>query len=140
MWAQNKDFGAGLHTDFIKSLVLSVLQAICVSSIIFSGFTCLPVHMCSPKKVYTILARLHFGRWRGQGWRPSTVKICLNWNFMLIKLGLSGLNHRRIESFPVNCEQSRKVLAWLLLFTLLKALRVISIKFLLATSVLYKTD
>ena len=59
---------------------------------------------------------------------------------MLIKLGLSGLNHRRIESFPVNCEQSRKVLAWLLLFTLLKALRVISIKFLLATSVLYKTD
>ena len=109
-------------------------------ALIFSGFTCLPIHICSPKKVYTILARLHFGRWRGQGWRPSTVKICLNWNFMLIKLGLSGLNHRRIESFPVNCEQSRKVLAWLHLFTLLKALRVISIKFLLATSVLYKTD
>ena len=86
---------------------------------IFSGFTRLPVHMCSPKKVYTILARLHFGRWRGQGWRPSTAKICLNWNFMLIKLGLSGLNHRWIESFPVNCEQICKVLAWLHLFTLL---------------------
>ena len=88
-------------------------------ALFFSGFTCLPVHMCSPKKVYTILARLHFGRWRGQGWRPSTVKICLNWNFMLIKLGLSGLNHRRIESFPVNCEQICKVLARLHLFTLL---------------------
>ena len=59
---------------------------------------------------------------------------------MLIKLGLSGLNHRWIESFPVNCEQICKVLAWLHLFTLLKALRVISIKLLLATSVLYKTD
>ena len=38
MWAQNKDFGAGLHTDFIRSLVLSVLQAICVSSINFFSF------------------------------------------------------------------------------------------------------
>ena len=38
MWTQNKDFGAGLHTDFIRSLVLSVLQAICVSSINFFSF------------------------------------------------------------------------------------------------------
>ena len=138
MWAQNKDFGAGLHTDFIRSLVLSVLQAICVSN--FFWFYLFAYSHLLPKKVYTILARLHFGRWRGQGWRPSTVKICLNWNFMLIKLGLSGLNHRWIESLPVNCEESCKVLAWLLLFTLLKALRVISIKFLLATSILKKTD
>ena len=133
MWAQNKDFGAGLHTDFIRSLVLSVLQAIYISvALIFSGFTRSPVHICSPNKVYTILARLHFWRWRRQGWKPSAVEMCLNWNYMLIKLGLSGLNHRWIESFPVNCEQSCKVLARLHLFTLLK--------FLLATSILYKTD
>ena len=35
---------------------------------------------------------------------------------MLIKLGLSGLNHRWMESFPFNCEQTCKVFAWLLLF------------------------
>ena len=67
MWAQNKDFGAGLHTDFIRSLVLSVLQAICVSSINFFWFYLFAYSHLLPKKGIYHPCKVAFRKVEGAG-------------------------------------------------------------------------
>ena len=57
----------GLHTDFIKSLVLSVLQAICVSSIIFFWFYPFACSHVLPQKGIYHSCKVAFRKVEGAG-------------------------------------------------------------------------